>query len=188
MIRLVQEAQQERVQLQSCLEELQQQHSALQRGASALQTDRDHLIQQLRLTEAELEFVTGSNGVDFSCALRCDFACAPRSIRVKYSLDSGEPTDAVINALHHMGCSANTQQRTRGREHRSQGTLQRQTVRALSNLRVAVNGHSRDPADDQDDWTGCAGMLHCSTFVTHGVHSATRCRCWKLGSVQPTSN
>ena len=179
MIRLIQEARQDRAQLQSCLEELQQQHSALQAGTSALQTDRDHLIQQLRLTEAELEFVTGTKGVDFSCVLR---RCAPCSIKVTCSLDLGEPADAIRKASHHMGCSA-AQQRIRGREHHSQGAVQRQTMRALSNLRAAVNGYSRDPADEQDDWTGRAGMWHSSTFVTHGLHSATRCRCWKLDSV-----
>lgn len=139
MLRLLAEAQHQHDRLQYQIQELQQQHAALQAGAAALQKDRDHLQQQLRITEAELELLTGQCGSVTPGApgnlglLDVRPSSSPRALEVKGIDSVRQPKESHSSVF--PACLTDA-------DEIRQKAAEKQSIRAVASLKTALYDHS----------------------------------------------
>lgn len=135
---------------------LQQEHTALQAGAVALQRDRDYLIKQLRMTQAELDFITGSKDMEPRGALRSCLPCNPKPATILNSAETGDGNSGP----GHVECSATMRESVHGRPSQVQLAGGRKSIRAIETLKAALSDHVNGPFSSQASSALSAGMSH----------------------------
>lgn len=156
VLRLLQEAQQDRAQLQGRLELLQQEHIALQAGAVALQRDRDYLFKQLCMAQAELDFITGSTDMQSLTALRSWVPSIQEPTTIQNSVETGYG-DTGSGSVERSATTRHGLHTRLGQVHVAGG---QQSKRAVENLKAALHDHVAGPSNPHANSTVSVGMCH----------------------------
>lgn len=175
-LRLLTEAHQDRDQLQLQLQELQQTHAALQAGVAALQKDRDHLRQQLHITEAELELLAGAQALGPIRQPHGSILCNNQTSTLP-SLGHGAAVGSDGQPMHRTTCVQHSPL-IAGDEVR-QRAVETQGCRALNNLKYALYNRSSSSPEHM----GCGKLrasmrlliwqLHVQQLPRRGAAAAT---------------